>query len=248
MPLDLPMLTITVLGALIAGFTTGFAGFGTGLVSAGLWFHALPAAWVPPLVTLASVTGQLIALASVRRAFDWRRAAPYLAGGVLGVPVGVVALAAASPFLLRTAAGLFLAVYAVHQLVQQRPGHIGDWGGRPADGAVGAFGGFLGGFAGLSGPPPLIWLRLRGGDVDGQRAVYQPFNVVVLTLAGIGMAASGQMTADVLWIGLTCLPATALGAWLGAHAYGAVSVPTFQRIVLGLLLVSGLILLAQALR
>ena len=33
---------IVLLGALLAGFTTGFAGFGTGLVASGLWFHALP--------------------------------------------------------------------------------------------------------------------------------------------------------------------------------------------------------------
>lgn len=245
---DAPTLAIAALGALIAGFTTGFAGFGTGLVAAGLWFHALPAAFVPPLVALASVTGQLVALASVRRSFDWPGVTPFLVGGTLGVPLGVAALAVASPLLLRTGAGLFLVIYALHQLIQQQPGHIGNWGGKPADAAVGAVGGFLGGFAGLCGPPPLIWLRMRGGDIDAQRAVYQPFNMVVLALASIGMAVSGQMSAEVLWVAFICLPATALGAFLGARAYGAVSPQTFQRVVLSLLLLSGLILLAQTFR
>jgi uncharacterized membrane protein YfcA len=54
------MLVIVLLGALAARFTTGFAGFGTGLVASGLWFHPLPASMVPPLVALASVAAQSI--------------------------------------------------------------------------------------------------------------------------------------------------------------------------------------------
>ena len=99
--LDYPTLAIVIVGALLAGFTTGFAGFGTGLVASGIWFHALPAAMVPPLVALASVAAQMVGLVTVRKAFDWSRAKPYLAGGVIGVPLGVAALAAASPFLLQ---------------------------------------------------------------------------------------------------------------------------------------------------
>ena len=247
--LDPSTLMIVVAGALLAGFTTGFAGFGTGLVASGLWFHALPAPMVPPLVVLASVAGQTMSLLSVRRAFDWPRAAPYLVGGALGVPLGLAALAAASPIILRTSIGAFLVAYAAYQLLAARVAVLGrgGWAGGPvADGMIGIGGGFLGGFAGLSGALPLIWLQLQGGDPGGQRAVYQPFNLIVLTLATAGMAISGQLSSGVLWIALACLPATLLGAWAGARIYGAVSPQTFQRVVLGLLLVSGAILLAQA--
>jgi len=37
----------------------------------------------------------------------------------------------------------------------------------------------------------MIWLQLRGGGSDGQHATYQPFNVIVLGLASLGMAISG---------------------------------------------------------
>src|SRR5262245_57014761 len=180
---DFPTLAIVIFGALVAGFTTGFAGFGTGLVASGLWFHALPAPMVPPLVALCSVAAQLVGLITVRKAFDWLRAMPYLIGGAIGVPLGVAALAGASPFLLRTSIGAFLIAYAAYQLSQRRNRSIGTWGGGTVDGMVGVGGGFLGGFAGLSGPLPLIWLQLRGGESDRQRAIYQPFNVIVLALA-----------------------------------------------------------------
>src|SRR5262249_18618297 len=115
--LDLATFAIVVLGAFIAGFTTGLAGFGTGLVASGLWFHALPAAIVPPLVALASVAGQAVGLVTVRKSFDWSRTMPYLIGGALGVPLGIVALAMVSPALLRISAGLFLIAYSLYQLL-----------------------------------------------------------------------------------------------------------------------------------
>jgi hypothetical protein len=130
-------LAFVLLGALVAGFITGFAGFGTGLVASGLWFHALPAALVPPLVALSSVAAQLVGLATVRPAFEWGRARPYLLGGVLGVPVGVAALGLASPDTLRLAVGLFLAAYAGFQLRGLARRSIGAWGGSTADGASG---------------------------------------------------------------------------------------------------------------
>jgi hypothetical protein len=68
--LDVATLAVVLVGALVAGFTTGFAGFGTGLVASGLWFYALPASMVPPLVILASVAGQIVGLVSGRKSFD----------------------------------------------------------------------------------------------------------------------------------------------------------------------------------
>ena len=74
---DTASLALVLLGAAIAGFTTGFAGFGTGLVASGLWFHALPAAMVPPLVVLSSVAAQIMGLLTLRPTFDWPRATPF---------------------------------------------------------------------------------------------------------------------------------------------------------------------------
>jgi len=243
---DYSSLLIVVGGAFVAGFTTGFAGFGTGLVSSGFWFHALPAPMVPPLVALASVVAQLVGLMTVRKAFDWRRTLPFLVGGVIGVPLGVAALHASSPATLRTSVGVFLVLYALFQLVRSGGTGIDRWGGRSADGAIGLGGGFLGGFAGLSGPLPIIWLQMRGGSSDQQRATYQPFNLIVLALASVGMTISGQLDLDVLTIAGLCLPATLLGAWIGARIYVGVSERTFRIAVLILLLGSGAILVAQA--
>ena len=240
---------LVCLGALLAGFTTGLTGFGTGLVASGVWFHVLPPETVPPLVALSSVAAQVVGLIAVRKAFDWRRAWPFLAGGAAGVPVGVATLSVASALLLRTAIGVFLLAYAGIELFGRFRLGVHSLRSRPADGCVGFGGGFLGGFAGLSGPLPLIWLQLtdRHATADAHRAIYQPFNLVILTLAGIGMAIAGQVTADVLLIAALCLPATLVGSWIGARVYKRVSAERFRRLVLGLLLLSGGMLVVQAL-
>jgi uncharacterized membrane protein YfcA len=238
-------LSLVLIAALVAGFVTGFAGFGTGLVASGLWFHALPAPMVPPLVALASVVAQVVGLATVRKAFEWRRTMPYLIGGLAGVPLGVAALKYATPEVLRLSVGGFMFVYAVFQLSGMARLSIGAWGGRPSDGVVGAGGGFLGGFAGLSAPLPLVWLQMRGGTSTEQRATYQPFNLIVLAAASAGMSVSGAIDRDVLIVGALCLPPTLIGAWLGARIYTGVSETAFRRVVLLLLLVSGAILIVQ---
>ena len=247
-PLDATALILVCFGALLAGFTTGLTGFGTGLVASGVWFHVLPPGVVPPLVALSSVAAQLIGLIAVRKAFDWRRAWPFLAGGAAGVPVGVATLSVVSPLLLRTVIGAFLLAYASIELFGRARSGFHSLRSRPADGCIGLGGGFLGGFAGLSGPLPLIWLQLtdRHATADAHRAIYQPFNLVILALAGIGMAIAGQVTADVLLIAALCLPATLLGSWIGARLYKRVSAERFRRLVLGLLLLSGAILIVQA--
>lgn len=233
-------------GALIAGFTTGFAGFGTGLVASGLWFHALPAAIVPPLIAMSSAAAQLVGVTRNRNTFVWSAAAPYLIGGVLGIPLGTYLLTQAEPDLLRLSIGAFLVLYGAAQLTGLARLRIGSAGGRAADGGIGFGGGVLGGFAGLSGPLPLVWLQMRGGSSASHRAVYQPFNLAMSLLAVGSMSLAGQINLDVLSVAVICLPVTLLGAWIGTHTYTLVSEATFRRIIFALLMISGSILVMQS--
>lgn len=242
---ELSVLIVVLLGALIAGFTTGFAGFGTGLVASGLWFHVLPASEVPPLVALTSVVAQIVGLITIRRAFDWQRATPFLVGGAVGVPIGVLTLTIASPGFIRAAAGLFLVFYGFYRLSSVGHRLRVRSRNRQADGVVGMAGGVLGGFAGLGGPLPMIWLQLQGGTTESQRATYQPFNLIVLLLASIGMAIAGHIDERVIGIFLCCIPITLIGARIGVSVYHRVADQTFHNTIVVLLLFSGIILVAQ---
>jgi len=245
---DLDVLTVLIVaaGALVAGFITGLAGFGTALIASGIWFHVLPPVLIPPLVTIAAVVANVVSLATTRPSFDWSAAKPFLIGGLCGIPLGVAALTMSGPGSIRIAVGLFLVVFAASQLIGVARFTVGLWGGRTADTAVGVGGGILGGFAGLSGPFPIVWLQLRGGPSASQRAIFQPFNLVVLAVSAIGMAIAGLVDTRVLTLAALATPLTVLGSWLGARVYLKVSEQTFKRLVLALLLLSGSTLVAEA--
>ncbi|MHA1154284.1 MAG: sulfite exporter TauE/SafE family protein [Alphaproteobacteria bacterium] len=235
-------------GALVAGFVSGLAGFGTGLVALGFWLHAVEPLLAAPLVVICSVVGQLQATATLRRGIQLARLWPFLAGGLLGVPLGVAVLGAvgssAEVASFRAGVGVFLIVYAGVMLALRTLPVIA-WGGRAADSAVGLLGGIMGGIAGLSGPLPTLWCGLRGWSKDAQRGVYQPYNLVVRGFALAVYAVQGVVTARVLELALICLPMTLIGVWLGLRSYGHLDDRQFRALVLWLLLASGAILTAS---
>jgi len=244
--IDTYTISLVLLGALLAGVTTGMAGFGTALVASGLWYHVLPAVIVPPLVALTGVVGQLIGLFSIKKSYSWNEAKSYLIGGLLGVPLGVLTLTIASPANLRIVVGGFLTLYASFQLLCISKMHFNIDAGKNANGAIGVGGGFLGGFAGLSGPLPIIWLQLQGKTSLSQRAIYQPFNLVVLSLALVGMALKGFVTKQVLILFVICVPITVVGTVAGLYFYSKMSDKIFRNTILALLLLSGLWLFIQS--
>jgi uncharacterized membrane protein YfcA len=235
---------IVLAGALLAGFVNGLAGFGTGLVALGLWLFAIDPVLAAPLVVICSIIAQLLSLISIRPRFEFSRLWPFLLGGILGVPTGVLTLSHIEADSFRTALGAFLVLYCGAMLASGRL-PLFDRGGRPADTLVGAAGGILGGAAGLSGALPTVWCSLKGWSKTAQRAVYQPFNLAVLSWALAVQAQQGFITAEVGRLTLICLPGTIVGVWLGVRAFGRVDDRQFRRVVLWLLLASGIVLSAR---
>src|ERR1700744_36683 len=86
------LLASVVLGTCLAGFVQGLSGFAFGLVAMSVWAWSIEPLLAGPMVVFGSVIGQLLAPGTLRRSFDLRRPAPFIMGGVIGVPVGVVLL------------------------------------------------------------------------------------------------------------------------------------------------------------
>lgn len=232
---------VIVLGALCGGFVTGLAGFGTGLTALAFWLHVVDPVVAAALVVACSVVGQAQSLYTVRRAITWGRAWPFLAGGILGVPLGAASLQMIAPQTLKGLLGILLIGYTGMMLGLRRFPTIA-WGGKAADGMIGFGGGALGGLAGLSGPLPTIWCGLRGWSADAQRAVYQPFNLIILAIVLCTYITQGAMTGEIWELIFMCTPATILGTFLGIRTYGRVNDRQFRVLVLWLLLVSGMVL------
>src|SRR5215475_4549294 len=229
-------------GALAGGFVSGLAGFGTALMALGIWLYVLPPSAAVPLVLICSVVAQTATLPSMWKSFDLTLVWPFL----IGVPIGTLLVAHADPHVFKLTVGILLLVFPT-ALYFSAPMAF-DFGGRIADGIIGFIGGILGGLAGLSGPPPILWASIRGWGKDERRGVFQTFNWTVLFVALCLQTASGLVGREVIWLAALAFPATVLGSWLGARLYHALSDRNFRDIVLGMLVISGAILVWNSLR
>jgi uncharacterized membrane protein YfcA len=241
-----PPLLFIALGAVVAGFVQGLSGFGFALVSMSFWAWAVEPKLAAALAVFGGLTGQVINAFSVRRGFDVKVLAPFVLGGLVGIPLGTALLPLLDARLFKMALGLLLAVWCpVMLFAEQLPRFTA--GGRVADGAVGVVGGIMGGIGGFSGAVPTLWCTLRGMEKDLQRSVIQNFNLTTLAFTQLSYVITGTVTKDMLPIFAVVAPAMLVPAWLGTRLYLGISAATFRKIVLTALTGAGIALLASAL-
>jgi uncharacterized protein len=237
-----PALVLT--GALIGGLLNGLTGFGTGLTALPVWLQVLEPVVAAQLVSVASVLGHLSALPSLWRAFDWRALAPMLLAGLLGVPIGFWLLPSIKVEVFKLTVGIILIAYcgfmlcAAGQLRVRRDSTAVEIG-------VGLMGGVLGGIAGLSGPPPIVWGALRAWPKAERRRTLQAFNTAVLSAMLLANLVAGRVGVGLLVAALIALPATLIGNWLGERLYRRLDDRRFDRVVLGLVFLSGIVLVGS---
>src|SRR3984893_3490520 len=126
-------------GALAGGFVSGLAGFGTALMTLGIWLYVLPPSIAVPLVLICSIVAQTSTLRSLWWSFDLRLVWPFLIGGLAGVPLGTMLVAHADPGIFRLSVGILLLVFPVALYVNKTMAL--SFGGRVADAAIGFGGG-----------------------------------------------------------------------------------------------------------
>jgi uncharacterized protein len=229
---------ILLAGAMAGGIVNGLTGFGTAITALGIWLYAIPPTAAASLAIICSVVSQLQTLHLIWRAIQWRRVVIFVVPGVLGVPIGTLLLPHIDPRLFKLGLGFVLA----YVLARRRP-IASSWGGITADGIVGFGGGVLGGLTGMSGVLPVVWTDVRGWNKEQRRSVLQVFNIAILSFALVSHAASGLLTRQVALEAAIVLPATIVGAWTGGFAYRRLADRGYQRVVMVLLLISGIALL-----
>jgi hypothetical protein len=226
--------------ALVGAFASGLSGFAFGLIVLGVWLHVLPPVVTGPLVLICGGFTTAMSLAAVWPTVRVSRVLPMIFGGLVGIPVGIWLLTQLDPVVLRRSIGVFMTGYALFMLATPRLAL--RRAGPAADAAIGFVGGAMSGSVGLSGAVPTAWSMLRGWRPDEARAVYQPFNLPILLASLAGHFAAGVLDFRHLYYAAICLPMLPLGVWLGLRVYRRINAATFRRIVLLLLLASGLAL------
>lgn len=239
------LLAIVALGAVVAGFVQGLSGFAFGMVSMSFWAWSIEPRLAAMLALFGSLVGQTVAAVTVRRPFDRAVLWPFLAGGVLGVPVGAWLLPRFDISLFQLCLGSLLVLWCPLMLVSDKLPPV-RWGGRKADALVGGVGGVMGGIGGFSGAVPTLWCVLRRMPRDEQRAVIQNFNLSMQVVAFTLHIAAGNVRWSMAPLLALVAAAVLVPAMLGGKLYLGISEQAFRKVVLALLTASGVAMLAAS--
>ncbi len=233
-----PLVIVSVLsGALVSGL----AGFAFSAVAAALLTHwVAPIAFVP-LLLACSITTQLFSIAKLRRMIEWRRCAPFVLGGLVGIPLGAALLRDTDPHRFGVWFGAFLVAYGAFMLL--KPRLVVRRGNYLVDAACGVLGGITAGAIAFPGAAPTIWCGLRGLPKDVQRGIVQPFILTIQVATLVYFSRLGFLTSATIASYVVCAPAVLFGTWLGLGLFDRIDDAAFRRVVLIFLIVSGASLL-----
>lgn len=235
-------------GALAGGFINGLAGFGTALFALSFWLQILAPEQAVPMVLVSAIVPGLQGAWIVRSEIlnQPGRLLRFLLPGLVGVPLGVSMLSLINPDQLKMGIAVILVLYggyfscknALPKLTRSMP---------LVDAIIGLAGGVMGGLASLSGALPVMWCSLQDWSKSDTRAVLQTFNLAILATTALVFLAKGMYTLEVLkLIGMT-LPVSLLAAQAGLACFKRLSTDHFQRLIILMMLISGMALLIRGL-
>lgn len=237
--------SLPLLAVFLASVASSVAGFAFSAICGGLLFHLLDApVEIVQILLVCSIANQILGVYALRGDIVWRRLVPFVAAGSLGVPLGVLLLLSTSGRGYLEVFGGGLIAYCLYTLFWARQGTSRLRGA--GDLVFGFLGGVAGGFAAFPGAFVVIWAGYRGWTKAEQRAVYQPFILIIqcLTLLTLLLARDGvtnTMSFDPAV--LSYLPVSLLGTWCGLSVFRRLTDRQFATTTNLLLIVSGALLI-----
>src|SRR5258708_513494 len=226
----------------LGAFVSGFAGFAFSAVAGAILLHVLPPMEAVPLMMLCSVAVRSASLWAVRQNIQWKESLPLILGGVLGIPIAVWLLDSADAGTFRGGFGLAVASYAGYMLCRPSVACLRQMNWK-RNTLIGFGGGLIGGLTAMPGALPTIWCDIHGVPKNEQRGLVQPFIAAMQIFALAVMLVRRDLSSDVLVDLAWSIPALLAGSLLGIFAFRSVNETTFRRVILIILLVSGVLLL-----
>jgi uncharacterized membrane protein YfcA len=188
------------------------------------------------ILLTCSIAIQGYTVATLWRSIAWRRVVPFVLGGLAALPFGILLLFRTPAASYQLALGAFLIGYGLYMLA--KPRSIVVAGSDLRDALAGALGGITGGLAAFPGAFVTIWCGMRGWDKDGQRAVYQPY-ILIMQLAALALITALGSAHGVDPAPLAYVPGAVLGAYGGLAIFRRMTDRQFNIAVYVLLIASG---------
>lgn len=229
----------------IAGLVSGVVGTGATIILLPVLVIAFGPQSAIPIMAIVALMSNVAKITSWWREIDWRATAAYALGGIPGAALGARTMLSLPPRLVDIALGcFFLVMIPGRRWLAARRYSLGPWMLVPAGLAIG----FLTGIVVSTGPITVPLFSAYGLVKGGFIATEAAASLAVYISKAITFRSFGALPADIILKGLIT------GSSVMAGTYGArvlverLSVATFQRLLDGVMLISGTALIWAAVR
>jgi uncharacterized membrane protein YfcA len=240
----LPKWMVTAVIIFLAAVISSTVGFAFSAIAGAMILHYVAnAVEAVQILMIASIGIQAYSVVQLSHSIRWHRCAPFILGGAAALPIGILLLVNLQPRTYASAIGAALVAYGLYMLLRRQVSIKSGY--RPAtDALVGALGGITGPLAAFPGACVTIWCGMRGWDKIEQRAVYQPY-ILIMQIIGFGTlyVLQGPSTLDPALFAYA-LPGLA-GAIIGLRVFHALTDLQFQRMINMALVASGMALMLK---
>ena len=238
-----PSLYLLILfsGAFLGAFVQGATGFGSGLLINAFWLHIMEPTHAIPLNVVTSLFISGVPIYKLRKKLDFSKLKQFAIFGVVGIPIGMYLLVISDPSKLKFSIGILLVIYAL--LMLKISSFSINVNNKSINNLVGFISGVIGGLTALLGIIPVAWFSVQRLPKNTKRGTYEPFIFITSIAAIISFAFAGLYKIEMIFDLLKIIPALLVGSWLGIKIYNKINDNLFRKVVLGLILLSGLLLI-----
>ena len=233
-------LLILLSGAFLGAFVQGATGFGSGLLINAFWLHIMEPTHAIPLNVVTSLFISGVPIYKLRKKLDFSKLKQFAIFGVVGIPIGMYLLVISDPSKLKFSIGILLVIYAL--LMLKISSFSINVNNKSINNLVGFISGVIGGLTALLGIIPVAWFSVQRLPKNTKRGTYEPFIFITSIAAIISFAFAGLYKIEMIFDLLKIIPALLVGSWLGIKIYNKINDNLFRKVVLGLILLSGLFL------
>ena len=233
-------LLILLSGAFLGAFVQGATGFGSGLLINAFWLHIMEPTHAIPLNVVTSLFISGVPIYKLRKKLNFSKLKQFAIFGVVGIPIGMYLLVISDPSKLKFSIGILLVIYAV--LMLKISSFSINVNNKSINNLVGFISGVIGGLTALLGIIPVAWFSVQRLPKNTKRGTYEPFIFITSIAAIISFAFAGLYKIEMIFDLLKIIPALLVGSWLGIKIYNKINDNLFRKVVLGLILLSGLFL------
>lgn len=230
---------------LAAGLVSGIVGTGATIILLPVLSLAFGPKAAIPIMAIVALMSNFAKITAWWREIDWRACGAYALGGIPGAALGARTMLSLPPQLVDIALGsFFLLMIPGRRWLAARRYSVG----LPVLAAAGLFIGFLTGIVVSTGPITVPLFTAYGITKGAFIATEAAASLAVYVSKAATFRAFGALPADILLKGLITGSSVMAGTYAAKFAVERLSLATFQRLLDGVMLVSGVTLLWAALR